>query len=79
MDITFNIRDHKGEIELVFGVRVNNFSWAPSGVSGDIDILDVRANGFFVPGRLEDEFIEMIGYDEIAQRALEKESDARIK
>lgn len=74
MDITFNIRDSKGEIEIVFGVKVLSCTNLVGKVSGEIEIKDVCVNGSFVPRKLEDKFIEMVGLEEIEQRALEREA-----
>lgn len=69
MNISFKFEDKKGHIEITFGVRVNRTSPIEQ---SEVVILDVCVNGWFVPRKLEDEFIKMVGLDLIEEQAVMK-------
>ncbi len=69
MNIAFNYRDHRGEIEIVFKVVVKRSSPIEK---SEVEILDVCVNGQFVPRKLEDEFINMVGLGSIEEQAVMK-------
>lgn len=80
LEISFNYVDPKGEIDLVFEVKIakghgpyfsNSFgNWLP-GEEDEVEVLSVCVNGSYAPELLEEEFIKMVGLDKITERALE--------